>query len=220
MTSWDIDLVGQPQSLALSFQATTTTPLVVMGNNGAGKSSWMAMLVGTLRPTRGRLVVGGRVLFDSDADIDVPIEDRAIGWVPQSLGLFPHATVEEHLRFAARGRVPRTHLRDHVEQHLSLLSLTDVATQPVGALSGGAKQRLALARALACRPKALVLDEPFAALDASSHVALRSWLFAHAAAQSLPVALVTHNPQDAASSGGSVVFVEHGHVRQPPQESR
>lgn len=174
--------------------------LVLFGPSGAGKTLTLRSLAGLVTPERGRIAIGGEPLFDAAADIDVPVHERRVGYVPQHQALFPFLDVEENVAFAL-GRKERR--RDHPEVRALLdeLGIAELRTRRPDSLSGGEKQRVALARALAARPKLLLLDEPFAAIDWEGRKELRGTMRAVIEARSIPAVLVTHDLGDAVEMG-------------------
>lgn len=195
--------------------------LVVVGPNGAGKSSLLSAVLGVLPVTEGRIAVGGVALLDTAARIDVPLEHRRLGYVPQEYALFPHLTVRGNVAFAVRsaslarhaGRDAR-HDAAAVEDALRTLGITALADRRVHALSGGEKQRVALARALAIEPRALLLDEPLAALDVGSRREVRGFLAATLARLALPTVIVAHDAADARVLGERIAVLEAGRITQ------
>jgi molybdate transport system ATP-binding protein len=192
-------------------------PLIVVGPNGAGKTSLLAALVGALPLARGRVEVGGDVLADTATGVDVPLERRRLGWVPQDFALFPHLTVRGNVAFAvgsAAPGAPRAEREARVEAILRELGLGPLADRRPAMLSGGEKQRAALARALSVRPRALLLDEPLAALDARARREMRAFLAAYLRTLAVPAVVVTHDAADARALGGTIAVLEAGRVIQ------
>lgn len=191
--------------------------LVLVGPNGAGKTSSLLMLLGVLRPTGGRIELSGRVLFDAAARVNVPVEQRQIAYVPQDYALFPHLTVRQNVAFGPEstslGERPQARL-ERVEALLSELGLLALAERCTTTLSGGEKQRVALARALAVRPRALLLDEPLAALDVAARRQVRGVLGAYLDKLSLPTIVVTHAAADARALGRRFAVLEAGGIVQ------
>ena len=195
---------------------TRAGPLVLVGPNGAGKTTLLLMLLGVRRQDSGRIVVGEATLFDSERRIDVAVEERRLGYVPQDYALFPHMTVLENVEFArASGAAgDRTSVRAHSRRTLEDFGLSALADRQTTDLSGGEKQKVALARALAAKPRALLLDEPLAALDATARREVRAFLVSYLARLDLPAVLVTHDPADAAAFGHRIAVLEHGRIVQ------
>lgn len=183
--------------------------LVLFGPSGSGKSLTIQALAGLVRPTRGTIAVGGRTLFDADARVDVPAHRRRVGYVPQNHALFPFCSVSANVAFG----LPRAERRrDHprVQALLDELQLTHLADARPDDLSGGERQRVALARALAVEPSLLLLDEPFASIDADGRAQVREVVRATLARHGTPAVFVTHDRDEAVDLGDRVVRFERG----------
>jgi len=188
-------------------------PLVVVGPNGAGKTSLLLLLLGALRPERGRIELGERVLFDSASGVDVPLEARELGYVPQHYALFPQLSVRENIEFALTSSGlagPRAAVQERARAALADLQLEALAGRRAAALSGGEKQRVALARALSVRPRALLLDEPLAAFDIAARRLTRAFLASYLGRLAIPTIIVTHDAADAHALGQQIVVLEAG----------
>jgi molybdate transport system ATP-binding protein len=188
-----------------------TGPVLVTGPNGAGKTTLLLGVLGAVRPTSGRLVLFGEVLFDSAAHVSLPVEERHVAYVPQDSGLFPHLSVRDNVGFGLFRLAPDARAA-RVEAALAQLGATALAERRPSNLSGGERQRVALARALAMTPRALLLDEPLASLDAPSRVRFRDFLAEHLRRLDVPALVVTHEPEDARVLGGEMLVLEAGHV--------
>jgi len=184
---------------------------VLFGASGAGKTSILDCIAGIKRPESGRIEVDEVVCFDSAKKIDLPPSARRMAYVFQDLALFPHLSVLEnviygldHLRKETRQEVGHAVLARFGSGHLVQRSTRD--------LSGGERQRVALARSLVTNPRALLLDEPLAALDRATRLkmidALQSWNEEHA----IPILYVTHSVREALALGHRVLVVEAGQV--------
>lgn len=198
--------------LAVSVAAGQT--LAVTGPNGAGKSSLLDVVAGLLVPDTGRAVLDGRVLFDLDArgrGAWVPAHDRGVVLLAQDPLLFPHLSVLENVAFGPRSRgTDRRRARETATQWLDAVDAAPLAGRRPAELSGGQAQRVAVARALAADPPLLLLDEPFASLDATAAPALRELLRRVLAGRTAVV--VTHEPADVDALADAVVRLEHGRV--------
>ena len=219
--SWDVAIrktIGsgsQRFDLDVSFKSEAER-LVLFGPSGAGKSLTLKAIGGLLRPDSGRVQVGGSLLFDAVRGIDMPAEKRKLGYLFQEYALFPHLTVRQNVAFSVRKgwRNPPRNLADaEVDRTLAALELADLADRYPDQLSGGQRQRTALARALRSAPRALLLDEPFAALDASLRRRLRAELVELQARVGIPMLLITHDDEDVAAFANDVVQIEGGRVR-------
>ena len=186
---------------------------VVVGPNGAGKSTLLRSLLGAVRPKRGEIRLGDKALFCHRTRIDVPIEDRRLGFVPQKYALFPHLSVADNVGFGIRGS-SRQELDAKVEALLDDLGIAHLAKRRPPTLSGGESQRVALARAMAIDPRALLLDEPTAALDAGARRKVRKFLADRLSAVDIPTVVVSHDVDDVEALGGRVAVLEHGRIVQ------
>ncbi len=186
---------------------------VLFGPSGSGKTLTLQCLAGLVRPDAGRIVVDGRVLFDSANGIHVPPQERRLGYVFQGYALFPHLTVRSNVAFGLRRRPPAERGQRTAEV-MERLGLRGLEGRYPGELSGGQRQRVALARALATEPALVLLDEPLSALDLPLRRALREELHGILADWSMPAVLVTHDFAEAYQLGDRVVIYEAGRVRQ------
>jgi len=210
----DIRAQGRQFTLAVRFDVVADR-LALFGPSGAGKSLTLAALAGLVRPDRGRIAIDNDVWFDAAAGIDVPARDRRVGVVFQEYALFPHRTVAQNVGAAADRGYPqaRTPGREReIDELLALFSLTDVQASYPEQLSGGQRQRVALARALFAKPRVLLLDEPFAALDATLRQRLRSELVTVQEQFGIPLVLISHDPEDIAHCAQCVVELADGKV--------
>ncbi len=192
-------------------------PLVLAGPNGSGKTTLLLILLGLLRPERGLISIGDEVLFDSSQGIDLPPEERGLGYVPQEYALFPHLDVFENVIFGLRSRRGAAQEGDRAERVERLLEEMEIAAlrqRNPRLLSGGEKQRVALARALAPRPRALLLDEPMAALDVGGRRQVRAFLARYLAGLQIPAIVVTHDAADAVALGTQLAIIERGKLVQ------
>ena len=196
---------------------TADGTLALVGPNGAGKTTFVSVLLGIVPAKRARVVVGETILNDTDAGIDVPVEHRRLGYVPQDYALFPHLSVRDNVAFAALsiddGSSTATK-SEKVDAMLVDLGIAGLADRRPSALSGGEKQRVALARALSARPRALLLDEPTAALDVHSRREVRTFLAQTLESLTMPTIVVTHDPVDARVLANRIVVLESGRVTQ------
>lgn len=195
--------------------ASAQRHLVLLGPSGAGKTQTLRAVAGITRPDAGRVAVDGRVLFDSERHVNLPPRRRALGYVFQDYALFPHLTLRQNVAFARRRgwRNPLRSLRDpEAERWIRAFHLEAVADHYPHQISGGQRQRTALARALVNQPRALLLDEPFAALDPALRIHLRRELRALQDDIGIPTLLITHDAEDAELLGREVVTLKAGRV--------
>lgn len=199
--------------LDLSFRVKRGEIVVLMGTNGAGKSTTLNIIAGLLAPDSGRVLLGGSPVYDPAQGIDVPAEDRRIGYVFQNSAVFPHLTVRENVAFGLRARyLPSPVIAERVDRWLGLLDITGLSPVKAGNLSGGQKQRVALARALAIEPALLMLDEPFASLDAESDRGVKEALKKNVMGLKVPCIVVTHRRPDVVDIADRVCVICKGRI--------
>ncbi|MDB5818587.1 MAG: molybdenum transporter ATPase [Rhizobacter sp.] len=201
-------------TLALKF-STAATRTVIYGPSGAGKSLTLRLLAGLLRPDRGIIRLDGQSLFDSDRGIDVPPRHRQFGYLFQDYALFPHLTVRQNVAFGlTRGLINpgRAHRSEPVARWLAAFHLDELADQMPADLSGGQRQRTALARALVNSPDALLLDEPFSALDPALRGRMRDELDELLARVGVPMVMITHDPEDLRRFGEHTLYLRNGAI--------
>jgi molybdate transport system permease protein len=149
--------------LKVSFTAGTDT-LGLLGASGSGKSMTLRCIAGLVAPSRGRIVLNGRVLFDAEQRINLPSRERKVAYLFQSYALFPHLNVVQNISFGLQHLAKQEQAR-RVATMLALVNLHGLEERYPRQLSGGQQQRVALARALVLEPEAMLLDEPFSSLD-------------------------------------------------------
>ena len=199
--------------LEAAFAVAPGRTLALVGPNGAGKTTCLGLIAGLVAPRTARVACAGEVWTDTARGVSVPPERRRVGVVFQDYALFPHLTVERNVAYGPRARrvADAAGATARALERLGLAALRDRA---VATLSGGERQKVALARALAADPAVLLLDEPFAALDVGARRAVRSDLFRLLAGCGLPTVLVTHDPVDALAFGDRIAVLESGRVTQ------
>ena len=197
--SFDLEL-----KLALEAGAFTT----IYGASGAGKTSTLRMISGLMIPDRGSLVVNNEVWYDSSKKINKKPQERSIGFVFQDYALFGHMTVLENL-FFAKGKKDGT---NSIDELLEVMELQQLQHRKPETLSGGQKQRVALARALVQKPKLLLLDEPFAALDNTIRFKLHEYLKRVQERYDLTTILISHEVGEIIKLADKVVCLEQGRI--------
>jgi len=188
---------------------TAARATALFGPSGSGKTTLVNMIAGLVIPDRGRIAFGDTVLFDSKAQIDVPVHRRRMGYVFQEGRLFPHLKVSANLDYGRRmcGLTP-----DPAEtaRIVDLLDIGHVLNRRPGKLSGGERQRVAVGRALLMRPRLLLLDEPLAALDAARKREILPYL--EGLRDEVPMVYVSHHAGELRRIATSVVRIDGGRV--------
>jgi iron(III) transport system ATP-binding protein len=198
----------------VDLKVTAGAFVAILGPSGSGKTTLLRTIAGFERPDEGSIQVGDDVL--DDRDVYVAPEHRHIGYVSQNGSLFPHLTVVANVKFG----LPRHRRNSHDVDHLlDIVDLGPFASRYPHQLSGGQQQRVALARALAVEPRIILLDEPFASLDAGARIEVRSdvqRILRHVGATAI---LVTHDQDEALSLADSVAVIRDGRIVQyaPPR---
>ena len=202
---------GAPIPLDVSFRVEPGELLALVGPSGSGKSTLLRMIAGLWTPTEGRVSVGGKTWLDTARGIDLPTHRRRVGIVFQSYALFPHMTAEGNV-MSALDRLPKAERRAEARRLLELVNLAGLENRRPAELSGGQQQRVAVARALARNPEALLLDEPFSAVDRATRERLYQEIRDLRGILDMPVILVTHDMDEAQLLADRMVVIDAGRV--------
>jgi ABC-type sulfate/molybdate transport systems ATPase subunit len=203
-----------PESVgfALNIDFETSPGVTVLyGPSGSGKTLTLDTIAGFVAPDSGRILLNNCILFDSGAQVHLPPRERQCGYVFQNYALFPHMTVRANLAFAAN-RLPRLERHRRIAELLERFRITDLAGRLPHELSGGQKQRASIARSLIASPAALLLDEPANGLDAVLRADLHSLILEIRQSLSIPILLVTHNPDDCFALADQVLIYNAGAI--------
>lgn len=206
-----LDIEKQLASFHLQIAFNTDNqPLGLLGGSGAGKSMILRCIAGIETPAQGKIVLNGRVLFDSEKGINIPSRNRKIGFLFQNYALFPHLTVAQNIAFGLPKELSNGNIKLEVEKQLIAMELQGLGDRYPHQLSGGQQQRVALARAVASQPEALLLDEPFSALDTHLRSQLEQQMTETLADYSGVTLFVTHNMEEAYRLCPNLLVLEHG----------
>ena len=184
---------------------------ILFGASGAGKSTLLDCVAGLTQPDQGRITICNDVLFDSVPAVHIPAQKRRIAYVFQTLALFPHLTAEENVAYGLRD-LPEEGRQERVGEILNAFRVKKLRKQKPGEISGGEKQRIALARSLVTEPRVLLLDEPLTGLDTELKAAIVDDLRAWNAAKAIPILYVTHSRDEVDALGERVIALDNGRV--------
>lgn len=189
--------------------------VALLGPSGSGKTTILRMIAGLEQPDSGEIIIDGKVVNK------IPGSERGIGFVFQSYALFRYMTVYDNIAFGLRvKKTPEKEIKERVEELLKLISCEGLEKRYPSQLSGGQRQRVAFARALAPNPQILLLDEPFAAIDAKVRLELRTWLKKMITKLKITSIFVTHDQDEAIEVADEIIVTNQGRVEQSgtPQE--
>jgi molybdate transport system ATP-binding protein len=202
-------------TLEAAFNVRGAGVTALFGPSGCGKTTTLRLIAGDVAPTRGRIVLDGRVLVDTTARVALAMESRGIGWVFQDGRLFPHLSVQRNLDYArelASSRRARTGAGPARDRVIDVLGLARLIGRWPRELSGGERQRVALGRALLSTPSVLLCDEPLAALDLARKVEILALLKQVRDEFRIPIVYVTHALGELLYLADDAVLLEHGQI--------
>ncbi|MEW2517171.1 ABC transporter ATP-binding protein [Actinacidiphila alni] len=203
----------------VDFEVHDGELFTLLGPSGCGKTTTLRSIAGLERPTKGRVTLGGRVLFDAGKGINLKANSRGFGMVFQSYAIWPHLSVFKNVSFPLEvmpraTRPGRKEIEERVERVLDVIELGSYARRPATKLSGGQQQRLALARALVTQPELMLLDEPLSNLDAKLRETMRFELKRLQRELNLTAIYVTHDQSEALVMSNRIAVMDKGRIEQ------
>ena len=209
----EVDIAHRLGAFALDIRFRSGAGLTALfGPSGAGKTSTVHAIAGLLRPTRGRIVIDGVTVLDTERGIHVPAYRRRLGYVFQEDRLFPHFSVRQNLLFG-QWFAPRGAAAARLGEVVDLLGIAPLLDRRPRLLSGGEKQRVAIGRALLAKPRLLLMDEPLASLDAERKDEILPYLERLRDETGVPIVYVSHSAAEVARLATTIVLVADGRVR-------
>ncbi|MBN1134436.1 MAG: ABC transporter ATP-binding protein [Methanosarcinaceae archaeon] len=199
-------------TLNAKFQAQNEL-VVLFGPSGSGKTTLLRCVSGLMDPGDGKIIVNNKLYYDTDKKINLPVQDRKLGYVFQNYALFPHMNVRKNIEYGLKGW-DKEAKEEKVCKMLKLMDIYELENRYPSELSGGQSQRVSLARALAPEPDILLLDEPFSALDMVIRIKLREKIKEIQRELQIPILFITHNPEEAFTLADRIVVLHKGEVKQ------
>ncbi|MBN4068930.1 ATP-binding cassette domain-containing protein [Desulfotalea psychrophila] len=190
-------------TLEMGFCCQAGELLALVGPSGSGKTTVTRIIAGLEHPDIGSIRLGKKILYDTESRIQVPTRKRKLGYVFQEASLFPHLRIRDNVAFACD-------TPSRVDKLLDLLGISHLQNKKPARISGGERQRAAIAQSLAADPELLLLDEPFSALDVETRQSLQQKFLEIKKQLQIPIIMVTHNLQEASILGDQVIAVENG----------
>ena len=192
--------------------------LVIEGSSGAGKTTILNCLAGIMKPDDGNITVDGRVLFSHTDKVNIAAEKRNIGYLFQSYALFPNMTVRQNVLYGLknkkeyRKKASRKEMLEYADYMMETLGISHLANKNSSAISGGEKQRTALARAMVTKPSLLLLDEPFSALDENTKSRIYEEFNEFKETLKIPTILITHNHRETELFADKNITLKEGRI--------
>ena len=192
--------------------------LVIEGSSGAGKTTILNCLAGIMKPDDGNITVDGRVLFSHTDKVNIAAETRNIGYLFQSYALFPNMTVRQNVLYGLknkkeyRKKASRKEMLEYADYMMETLGISHLANKNSSAISGGEKQRTALARAMVTKPSLLLLDEPFSALDENTKSRIYEEFNEFKETLKIPTILITHNHRETELFADKNITLKEGRI--------
>lgn len=192
--------------------------LIIEGSSGAGKTTILNCLAGIMKPDDGNITVDGRVLFSHTDKVNIAAEKRNIGYLFQSYALFPNMTVRQNVLYGLKNKkeyrktASRKEMLEYADYMMETLGISHLANKNSSAISGGEKQRTALARAMVTKPSLLLLDEPFSALDENTKGRIYEEFNEFKETLKIPTILITHNHRETELFADKNITLKEGRI--------
>jgi len=210
----DIDVSFDERSILkdVHLKVADKERLVLLGSSGSGKTTVLRLIAGFVTPNRGRVLIDGQ-LASEEGKILIPPHQRNVSMVFQDLALWPHMNVSENIAFGLKIQgIPQKEREQKIRDMLFMVDLEDAGKKSIEQLSGGEKQRVALARSLVLSPKVLLMDEPLSSLDTALNVHLRTQIVKLQKELGFTLVYVTHNEAEAKEIATRVVSMRNGKI--------
>ena len=187
----------------------------LMGPSGSGKSSTLKCIAGVETADSGRIVLDGKILYDSEKKIDLPPQKRKIGYLFQGYALFPNMTIEENIKTGLKAKkLPKDEIEQKTNDMMKRFHIEELAKRYPRQISGGQKQRTALARMLVCEPEVILMDEPFSALDEYLREQMQDELSNMLEILDKPAILVSHSSKEVENLCDKKYHIQRGHMEE------
>ena len=192
--------------------------LAVQGESGAGKTTLLNCIAGLSEPDEGQIVIGEKVVFDKEKGIQVPTRLRALGYLFQNYGLFPNMTVQQNIVYGIKNkeeykdRAKRKELLQYADYIMETFGIAHLKAKHPNQISGGEKQRAALSRAIVTKPKLLLLDEPFSALDMRTKEVIYQEFASFKREFKIPTILITHDAAESELFADQRILMKDGKI--------
>lgn len=192
--------------------------LVIQGESGAGKTTILNCIAGLSEPEEGRIVIGGKVVYDRAAGTNVPTRLRSIGYLFQNYALFPNMTVRQNVIYGMKNmpdykdKDKREALLTYADDVMETFGIAHLKKKHPNRISGGEKQRVALSRAIVTKPGLLLLDEPFSALDRQTKENVYGQFKSFLGDFGIPTILITHDPEETERFGDRRILIKDGRI--------
>lgn len=208
-----VDIRKRLGDFSLDARFETDDPVTgLLGASGCGKSMTLKCIAGVETPDKGRIVLDGETLFDSERGINLPPQQRRVGYLFQHYALFPHMTVEKNILCGLHGEKDKAVRQQRLREMLEMMQLTGLEKHRPAQLSGGQAQRVALARMLVSRPRLLLLDEPFSALDSHLRDQLQPQFLSLLRSYGRQAVMVTHSRDEAYHLCSRLCVMDEGRI--------